>query len=150
MNGDPRAVPILASRRALWALIACTYVCATLAGVAVLATPPRSYIGAAGVVTVAWGVVLVMSGGAAAVGALARHRFGYVLEWAACYVLAVGFVLYAGLSWWTVPGAFGNLPRAFIITGCVTAALARGTHLALEDWTARRAVIARREGDGDA
>lgn len=147
MNGsDPHATPVLASRRVLWALIAVTYLCATAGGVAVLGYPPRSYVGGLAVLTFAWGIILTGSAGAAAVGVIARHRLGYVLEWAACYVLAIGFVIYGVLSWWTVPDSLGNMPRAFIITGCVTAALARGTFLALEDWTARQAALARRKG----
>lgn len=147
MPSTPHPVPLLASRRVLWTLIAATYLLATAAGVAVLAYPPRTYVGGASIVTIAWGVILMLSAGAAAVGVLGRRRLGYVIEWAACYVIAVGFALYAGLSWVAVPDGLGSLPRALIITGCITAALARGTWLALEDWTARRAAIARRDGE---
>lgn len=149
MNSNPREVPVLASRRVLWALIAVTYVLVTAAGVAVLAYPPRSYAGTASLIAVAWGVLLMGASGVAAIGVLCRRRFGYVIEWAACYVIAVGFGLYAGLSWWTVDDGLGNLPRALIITAGVTAAFARGTYLALEDYTARRAAIVRQDGEAD-
>ena len=99
--------------------------------------------------TFAWGVILMGSSGIAALGVLARRRFGYVLEWAACYLIAVGFAIYSGLSWWVAADSLGSLPRALIITAGVTAALARGTYLALEDYTARRAAIARQDGEAD-
>lgn len=149
MNGDPRDKPLLASRRVLWALIALTYVLTTAAGIAVLGYPPRTYVGTASVLTIAWGVILMGASGVAALGVLARRRFGYVLEWAACYLIAVGLAVYAGLSWWASVDSLGSIPRAFIITAGVTAALARGTYLALEDYTARRAAIARQGGEAD-
>lgn len=149
VNINPRGVPVLASRRLLWTLIAVTYMLVTAAGVAVLAYPPRTYVGTASVITVAWGVLLMGASGVAALGVLGRRRFGYVIEWAACYMIAVGFALYAGLSWWSALDGLGNLPRALIITAGVTAAFARGTYLALEDFTARRAAIVRKDGAAD-
>lgn len=143
------SVPVLASRRVLWALIALTYVFTTTAGIAVLGYPPRTYVGTASVLTIAWGVILMGASGVAAFGVLARRRIGYVLEWAACYMIAVGLAIYSGLSWWASVDSLGSIPRALIITAGVTAALARGTYLALEDYTARRAAIARQGGEAD-
>lgn len=136
-------VPLLVSRRLLTAFITWCYLWGTVAGIAVLTYPPRTYIGTDLIITVAWGVILLASSTIAVIGVLTRR---YALEWAACYAIAAGIALYAYLSWGSVPGSLGSIPRAAILTGVIGVPLARGTSLAIEDYMARTAKIARRGG----
>lgn len=131
--------PVLASARLLRALTAATYIGVTAAGAAVLHYPPVTYVGTAYAATIMWGVVLLVFGAAAALGALVdRLR---VLEWAACYMIAGGLVLYAVMSWVTVADSLGSMPRAWLLVAGIAAALARGTQLAIENWQARQAAL---------
>lgn len=140
--------PFLASLRLLRALTLAVYLLASGGGVAVLAYPPRTYVGSDYAVTIAWGAVLAVGGLIAAAGVVSRR---YFLEWGACYVLAAGLTLYSWLSWEAAADSLGSVPRAFLITAGVTAALARGTAIAIDDWRARRAAIAtqREAGTGE-
>lgn len=136
-------VPLLVSRRLLTALIAWCYVWGTVAGIAVLVYPPRTYIGSDLIITIVWGTLLLAACAVAVLGVVVRR---YVLEWAACYAMAVGIALYAYLSWAAVPGSIGSIPRASILTGLIGVPLARGTFIAIEDYMARTARIARQGG----
>jgi hypothetical protein len=147
----PVGGPVLASRRLLWGLIAATYLLTTAGGLAVVVSVVGDVVpDGVALVANAGGAVVGLSSGAAVVGVLARRRFGYVLEWAACYSLAAGLGVHASLAWWVLVVYGGGPGSALLLTAGVTAALARGTFLALEDWAARRAVLVLRSGGGHA
>ena len=122
------------------------YLLFAVAGLAVLIWPPRSYSGAATWLTVAWGILLLGPGVAAAFGVLARW---YVWEWVSAWWIAAGLAIYACLSWATVAESLGNAPRALILTGVTLAVIARAGQMAAEDKRARLAVLARREVTGE-
>lgn len=134
-----REVIVRATRAGAYLLFAAS-------GLAVLVWPPLSYSGAATWLTVAWGILLLGPGVAAAIGVLARR---YVWEWVSAWWVAAGLAIYACLSWATVAESLGNAPRALILTGITLSVIARAGHMAAEDKRARLAVLARQEVTGE-